>query len=57
MKSLKQIKINAIKKVKKELENKGETVSEEAIMDELSKDKNKKKYLDQYREIYYELNQ
>ena len=55
MKSLKQIKINAIKKVKKELENKGETVSEEAIMDELSKDKNKKKYLDQYREIYSEL--
>ena len=55
MKSLKQIKINAIKKVKKELENKGETVSEEAIMDELAKDEKKKKYLNQYREIYSEL--
>ena len=52
MKSLKQIKINAIEKVKKELENRGEIVSEEAIMDELAKDKNKKKYLDQYRGIY-----
>jgi hypothetical protein len=57
MKSLKQIKINAIKKVIKEIEIKGETISEEVIMNALKKDKNKKKYINQYREIYYELNQ
>ncbi len=51
-KSLDQIKINAIQSTIKELKRKGETTSEEAVMNVLKKDKNKKKYIEQYIEIY-----